>query len=330
MSHRCGSGVHNVEVTASGAAALFRVTRFPALPLPDPGVRRSGPPQLLAHRAPGRQPRAVTATMGHRCCSAGPGNRIDGPWMSLPQQRWPIDAVARPRRTASLGHRCGDLSGNVRFAGAAGQFAAARSGSRAWRRVSAGELPVLRVAGAAAATRIGARHPVAGPDLQAPANLPVPSSLPSRNMSQNHRCGNRRHRRLAADPTSPEINISHFRLRGPRPSLRDDGGGPGTGGGARRGGPGTGAAEAGGARRGGPGGRRRQAARGGPGGAAEAGGVRRATEAGRRRQAALGGAGGGGGATEGGAGVRRRLGPRGLGPTTSRPRVPWRRLVVVR
>ncbi len=34
-----------------------------------------------------------------------PGNRNDGPWMSLPQQRWPIDAVGRARRATSLGHR---------------------------------------------------------------------------------------------------------------------------------------------------------------------------------------------------------------------------------
>ena len=46
---------------------------------------------------------AATATMGHRCCPAGPGNRNSGPWMSLPQQRWPNVAVARPSRSSNDG-----------------------------------------------------------------------------------------------------------------------------------------------------------------------------------------------------------------------------------
>ncbi len=53
LPHRgSGAGVHNVKVTASGAAARIRATRFPAR-IPVSAVQV---PQLLAHRAPGRQP----------------------------------------------------------------------------------------------------------------------------------------------------------------------------------------------------------------------------------------------------------------------------------
>jgi hypothetical protein len=82
-------------------------------------------PALDSPRHLAASPRAATATMGHRCCSAGPGYRNDGPWMSLAQQRWAIVAVARPAGAASMGHRCGSLSRNVRIAGAVGKLATA-------------------------------------------------------------------------------------------------------------------------------------------------------------------------------------------------------------
>ncbi len=66
--------------------------------------------------------------MSHQCRSAGPGNRNYGPWMSLPQLRWPIVAVTRPRAAASMAHRCGPPRGYARFAAAAGEFGAAPGG----------------------------------------------------------------------------------------------------------------------------------------------------------------------------------------------------------
>ncbi len=97
--------------------------------------------------------------------------------MSFPQLRWPIVAVTRPRRTASMAHRCGSPRGYTRFAVAAGQFAVAAAARVPWRRPGAGELPVLRVAGAAAATGSAPRRtPVTDPDPQAPA----PSAPPHR------------------------------------------------------------------------------------------------------------------------------------------------------
>ena len=84
------------------------------------------------------------APMAHRCCSAGPGNRKNGPWMSFPQQRWPIVVVRAPGRTASVAHRCGSPRGYAWFAVAAGQHGAARSTREPAVGARAGDLPVLR------------------------------------------------------------------------------------------------------------------------------------------------------------------------------------------
>ena len=102
--------------------------------------------RVPARGKPGREPPAPAgaATMGHRCCSAGPGNRNHGPWMSFPQQRWPTDAVTRPGRTASMAHRCGSPRRYARFAVAANQ-PLPPGGQRTRGRASAGSLPVLRL-----------------------------------------------------------------------------------------------------------------------------------------------------------------------------------------
>ncbi len=125
LAHRRGSGTHFVVVT---------VVRVRAVRVPARGKPGNSPP------AP-----AGATTMGHRCCSAGPGNRNHGPWMSCPQQRWPIDAVTRPGRTASMAHRCGSPRGYARFAVAADQPLAAPGGQRTRGRASAGDLPILRL-----------------------------------------------------------------------------------------------------------------------------------------------------------------------------------------
>ena len=127
-AHRCGSGAYFVMVTV--VRVRTRTVRGPAGG--KPGNSPSAP--------------AAAATMGHRCCSAGPGNRNDGPWMLFPQQRWPIDAVTRPGRAASVARRCGSPRGHARFAAAAaGKSGAAPGGQRTRSQARAGDLPVLRL-----------------------------------------------------------------------------------------------------------------------------------------------------------------------------------------
>ncbi len=139
------------------------------LPFRSPGSRHTG--HLAAGPGPQPQPPAPAPQPQP---PAPDRNRNDGTLMLLSRawqpQRWPMDVVAAatmahrcgcaPSRSSIAGHRCGELGRNdARLAGAAGQFAAAAAARLPWLRADAGELPVLRVARAAAASRIGAWPP---------------------------------------------------------------------------------------------------------------------------------------------------------------------------
>ncbi len=130
QNHIAGSGSYFEVVT---------VVRVLAVRVPARGRPGNSPPAPVA-----------AATMGHRCCSAGPGDRNDDPWMSFPQQRWDINAVIRPGRTASLGHRCGETLA----ASTPGASLGHRCGRSGHFRVSVPTAPACRRLGAAAIGRI--------------------------------------------------------------------------------------------------------------------------------------------------------------------------------
>ena len=153
MSHRCGSGAHNVKVTASGAAAPLLSTRFPALsapgarcppfrapapgppdtwpPAPDRNRNRNDGTSMLLSRAaqPQRWPIdvAAAATMAQRCGSPPPPDSIDATSLVYKQGVCPVYTNARVRRTdaacaraAAAGRRSGS---RARAAGRRGRIA---------------------------------------------------------------------------------------------------------------------------------------------------------------------------------------------------------------
>jgi hypothetical protein len=149
--------------------------------------------------------------MGHRCGSARPPNRNDGPAMRFcpaPEpQLWAIDAVPPGPRTATMGHRCGSARLPNRNDGAAMRFL----GSEFWSTPQRGPGGAMSPAGPGPVLGQVSRH--SGHSAQSAARLreagalyvgknnsevPPPSeedpqgpvSLP-KNGTMGHQCGRR-------------------------------------------------------------------------------------------------------------------------------------------